>query len=83
MKIKDFKLLKRDGGSPLTWFFEAEVTIETGFWLLKKVEKRVVCKSFADYWRYKDTGKYTEKLLVENAEKVYEFNNGKITEVEL
>ncbi len=83
MKIYDFKLIERKGTSPTSWTFKAKVTVEKGFWLFKTKEEKVICKEYALSWWYSDTGKLTEGSLVEEAQRVYEFNNGSIETAEL
>lgn len=83
MKIYNFKLIERKGTSPTSWTFKAKVTVEKGFWLFKTKEDKIIFKEYGCFWRYSDTGKMTESTLAEEAEKVYEFNNGSIETVEL
>jgi hypothetical protein len=83
MKIYNFKLIERKGNSQIDWTFKAKVTVEKGFWLFKTKEEKIIFRAYAEYWRYADTGKLTELCLVEEAVKVYEFNNGKIEKVVL
>lgn len=83
MKIYNFKLIEREGNSPLDWTFKAQVTVEKGFWLFKTREDKIIFKEYAQFWRYAGTGKYTEGSLADEAQKVYEFKNGKIEKLVL
>jgi len=63
MKIRDFKFNKaiRENSSSIPVVF-ATLTIETGFWLWKKVWTRTIYKDWA-CWKYLDTGEFCENKI--------------------
>jgi hypothetical protein len=63
MRLSRFRILKTVGGTTDTVF--AEITVETGRWLWKKEQSRVIFKDSL-YWRFLDTGEFTPGTEVES-----------------
>lgn len=72
MQLSNFKLTERTGTDALSWKFKAVVTMETGFWFMKKTKDVEIYKEYASYWCFTETGKFTPMDYAEVAQRKFE-----------
>lgn len=82
MKITNFELVERTGQTALNWRFKALVDVTRGI-IFKKTTREYICKEYAGFWYFCDTGKFTPGTEAEDACRVYMAINGPITTAEI
>jgi hypothetical protein len=71
MKLSEFVLTKVVGKNALDWEYFADVSVTTGSWWWKKVERRKIHREFAGMWHFVDTGELTPMCDAERLERAY------------
>ena len=82
MTISNFKLLSVTGTSPINWRFKASVDVTTRpFPYIKQITKEtIICKTYAGYWSFLDSGEFTPGNDTENLARAYENKHGQTLE---
>jgi hypothetical protein len=66
MKISNFRnYMKKDGDR------FAEIDVETGFFIFKKKQARLIYRPHGEYWLFVYNGEYTPGHTCENLERAY------------
>ena len=72
MILSEFVLTHTKGSSPLNLEYFADVSVNTGVFWWKRIERRKIHRKYADYWHFIDTGKSTPGTQAEDLSRAYE-----------
>jgi hypothetical protein len=70
MKLSNFVLTKTTGKS-CDWKYFATVDVTTGFWIWKKTVNLEICRHYAGFWFYLDSGLFLPLGQVECLARAY------------
>lgn len=65
MKLSNFVLERVEGTSILNRKYFATVDCQSGLLFWKKTMRRNICREYAGFWHFADTGKFTPGFQVE------------------
>lgn len=65
VRITSIANFRRTGRNELDWMYWADAQVEIGAWFWKKSFTRKVCRKYADYWFFVDSGEMTPGFQME------------------